>query len=455
MIFENLADRLQETFKKLRGHGKLTADDVNATMREIRIALLEADVNFKVVKDFIKKIKERAVGQEVLESLTPAQAVIKIVNEELTALMGQTQSHINISPKAPTIIMMVGLQGAGKTTSAGKLGLMFKKQGKHPLMVAADIYRPAAIKQLQVLGSQIDIPVFAKEDCKDAVRIANEAIDYAKSHANDIVIIDTAGRLHIDENLMQELKSIKEDVPPHEILLVVDAMTGQDAVNVAESFNNDLGLDGVILTKMDGDARGGAALSVKAVTGCPIKFVGAGEKLEALEPFYPDRMASRILGMGDVLTLIEKAQTAFDAEEAKKMEKAFRKNEFTLDDFLSQLNQVRKLGSFENILGMIPGMGGLKKKLGDVDIDMNGKEIKHIEAIIRAMTPEEKRNTKIINGSRRKRIAMGSGTKVQEVNKLLKQFDEMKKMMKKMSNMKQLNKKGKKGKGGFKLPFFR
>lgn len=455
MIFENLADRLQETFKKLRGHGKLTADDVNATMREIRIALLEADVNFKVVKDFIKKIKERAVGQEVLESLTPAQAVIKIVNEELTALMGQTQSHINISPKAPTIIMMVGLQGAGKTTSAGKLGLMFKKQGKHPLMVAADIYRPAAIKQLQVLGSQIDIPVFAKEDCKDAVRIANEAIDYAKSHANDIVIIDTAGRLHIDENLMQELKSIKEDVKPHEILLVVDAMTGQDAVNVAESFNNDLGLDGVILTKMDGDARGGAALSVKAVTGCPIKFVGAGEKLEALEPFYPDRMAFRILGMGDVLTLIEKAQTAFDAEEAKKMEKAFRKNEFTLDDFLSQLNQVRKLGSFENILGMIPGMGGLKKKLGDVDIDMNGKEIKHIEAIIRAMTPEEKRNTKIINGSRRKRIAMGSGTKVQEVNKLLKQFDEMKKMMKKMSNMKQLNKKGKKGKGGFKLPFFR
>ncbi len=445
MIFENLADRLQETFKKLRGHGKLTADDVNATMREIRIALLEADVNFKVVKDFIKKIKERAVGQEVLESLTPAQAVIKIVNEELTALMGQTQSHINISPKAPTIIMMVGLQGAGKTTSAGKLGLMFKKQGKHPLMVAADIYRPAAIKQLQILGNQIDIPVFAKEDCKDAVRIANEAIDYAKSHANDIVIIDTAGRLHIDENLMQELKSIKEDVKPHEILLVVDAMTGQDAVNVAESFNNDLGLDGVILTKMDGDARGGAALSVKAVTGCPIKFVGAGEKLEALEPFYPDRMASRILGMGDVLTLIEKAQTAFDAEEAKKMEKAFRKNEFTLDDFLSQLNQVRKLGSFENILGMIPGMGGLKKKLGDVDIDMNGKEIKHIEAIIRAMTPEEKRNTKIINGSRRKRIAMGSGTKVQEVNKLLKQFDEMKKMMKKMSNIKQLNKKGKKG----------
>lgn len=451
MIFGNLADRLQETFKKLRGHGKLTPDDVNATMREIRIALLEADVNFKVVKEFVKKIKERAVGQEVLESLTPAQAVIKIVNEELTALMGQTQAHINISPKPPTIIMMVGLQGAGKTTSAGKLALMFKKQGKHPVMVAADIYRPAAIKQLQVLGKQIDIPVYAEEDSKNAVAIAQHGVDYAKSHANDIVIIDTAGRLHVDEKLMQELKSIKQDVKPHEILLVVDAMTGQDAVNVAESFNNDLGLDGVVLTKMDGDARGGAALSVKAVTGCPIKFVGAGEKLEALEPFYPDRMASRILGMGDVLTLIEKAQSTFDAEEAKKMEKALRKNEFTLDDFLSQLNQVRKLGSFENILGMIPGMGGLKKKLGDVDIDMNGKEIKHIEAIIRAMTPAEKRNTKIINGSRRKRIAMGSGTRVQEVNKLLKQFDDMKRMMKKMSNMKQ-GKKGKKGKGGFKLP---
>ncbi len=456
MIFENLADRLQDAFKKLRGHGKLTAEDINVTMREVRIALLEADVNFKVVKDFVKKIKERAVGQEVLESLTPAQAVIKIVNEELTALMGQTQSHINISPKPPTIIMMVGLQGAGKTTSAGKLALMFKKQGKRPVLAAADIYRPAAIKQLQVLGQQIGVPVFAEEDCKDAVKIAREAVDYANSHANDILIIDTAGRLHIDENLMQELKSIKSEVKPHEILLVVDAMTGQDAVNVAESFNNDLGLDGVVLTKMDGDARGGAALSVKAVTGCPIKFVGAGEKLEALEPFYPDRMASRILGMGDVLSLIEKAQTAFDAEEAKKMEKALRKNEFTLDDFLSQMNQVRKLGSFENILGMIPGMGNLKKKLDGVDIDMNGKEIKHIEAIIRAMTPAEKRNTKIINGSRRKRIAMGSGTKVQEVNKLLKQFDEMKKMMKKMSNMKnQKGKKGKKGMGGFKLPFMR
>lgn len=444
MIFENLADRLQETFKKLRGHGKLTADDVNATMREIRIALLEADVNFKVVKDFIKKIKERAVGQEVLESLTPAQAVIKIVNEELTALMGQTQSHINISPKAPTIIMMVGLQGAGKTTSAGKLGLMFKKQGKHPLMVAADIYRPAAIKQLQVLGSQIDIPVFAKEDCKDAVRIANEAIDYAKSHANDIVIIDTAGRLHIDENLMQELKSIKEDVKPHEILLVVDAMTGQDAVNVAESFNNDLGLDGVILTKMDGDARGGAALSVKAVTGCPIKFVGAGEKLEALEPFYPDRMASRILGMGDVLSLIEKAQGAFDEKQAKELEKKMRTQEFNLEDFMNQLQQIKKMGPIKDLMKMIPGIGG-KINLDEIDVDDNAT--KHIEAIIQSMTPAERQNPDILNGSRKKRIAKGCGRSIQEINKLLKQFNDMKKMMKSITDMQ----KGRKGR--FKMPF--
>ena len=454
MIFENLADRLQATFKKLRGHGKISPEVVDETMREIRIALLEADVNFKVVKDFIKKIKERAVGQEVIDSLTPAQAVIKIVNEELTALMGQTQAGIVIAPKPPTIIMMVGLQGAGKTTTAGKLALKFKKEGKHPVLVAGDIYRPAAIKQLQVLGEQLEVPVFAMEGCKDANKIATEGLNYANSHANDIVIIDTAGRLHVDSELMDELKNIKSSVKPHEILLVVDAMTGQDVVNVAQAFNDDLGLDGVVLTKMDGDARGGAALSVKAVTGCPIKFVGAGEKLEALEVFYPDRMASRILGMGDMLTLIEKAQANFDEQEAKKMEKAFRRNEFTLDDFLAQLNQVRKLGSLDNIMGMIPGMGGIKKKLGDANIDMNGKEIKHIEAIIRAMTPAERNNTKIINGSRRKRIAMGSGTKVQEVNKLLKQFDEMKKMMKKMSNMQNPAKKGKKGKGGFKLPFF-
>lgn len=449
MIFEGLADRLQATFKKLRGHGKLTEDDVNEAMREVRMALLEADVNFKVVKEFIAKVKERAIGQDVLETLSPAQVVIKIVDEELTALMGGTQSRITIAPKPPTVLMMVGLQGAGKTTSAGKLGLSMKKQGKRPLLVAADIYRPAAVKQLQVLGEQLDIPVFAMEAGTDAVTIAVKAIEHANSHANDIVIIDTAGRLHINEELMQELKSIKTEVRPHEILLVVDAMTGQDAVNVAESFNNDLGLDGVILTKMDGDARGGAALSVKAVTGCPIKFVGMGEKLEALEPFHPDRMASRILGMGDVLSLIEKAQTAFDTEEAKKLEKKMRKDEFTLDDFLAQMQQIRKLGSFDQILGMIPGMGNIKKKLGDVDLDLNGKEIKRIEAIIYSMTPKERRDVSIINGSRRKRIAAGSGTKVQDVNKLIKQFSEAKKMMKKMRGMS----KGKLGLGGFKMPF--
>ncbi len=449
MIFEGLADRLQETFKKLRGHGRLTEDDVNEAMREVRMALLEADVNFKVVKSFVKKVKERAIGQDVLETLTPAQVVIKIVNEELTELMGGTQSRINISSMPPTIIMMVGLQGAGKTTSAGKLGLSLKKQGKRPLLVAADIYRPAAVKQLQVLGEQLDIPVFSMETGTDAVTIAKSAVAHANSHANDIVIIDTAGRLHVDEQLMQELKDIKSEVHPHEILLVVDAMTGQDAVNVAESFNGDLGLDGVVLTKLDGDARGGAALSVKAVTGCPIKFVGMGEKLEALEPFYPDRMASRILGMGDVLSLIEKAQSTFDMEEAKKMEKKLRKDEFTLDDFLSQMQQVKKLGSIEQILGMIPGMGGIKKQLEGKDIDLNGKEMKHIEAIIYAMTPKERADVGIINGSRRKRIALGSGTRVQEVNKLIKQFAEMKKMMKKMKKMQG----GKKGLGGFKLPF--
>lgn len=449
MIFEGLADKLQQTFKKLRSHGKLTENDVNEAMREVRMALLEADVNFKVVKDFIAKVKERAIGQEVLDTLTPAQVVIKIVNDELTALMGGTQSRINISSRPPTVIMMVGLQGAGKTTTAGKLALSMKKQGKRPLMVAADIYRPAAIKQLQVLGSQLDIPVFAAPAGTSPVKIAEQAIAQANSRANDIVIIDTAGRLHINEELMQELKSIKYEVKPHEILLVVDAMTGQDAVNVAESFNTDLGLDGVVLTKLDGDARGGAALSIKAVTGCPIKFVGIGEKLEALETFHPDRMASRILGMGDVLTLIEKAQTSFDMDQAKAMEKKLRKDDFTLDDFLEQMQQMRKLGSMEQILNMIPGMGGLKKKLGDVEFDE--KELKHIEAIIYSMTKKERSDINIINGSRRKRIALGSGTRVQDVNKLLKQFAEAKKMMKKMKNM---QKKGK-GLGGFKLPFMR
>lgn len=459
MIFESLSDRLQETFKKLRGHGKLTEDDVNEAMREVRMALLEADVNFKVVKNFIKTVKERAIGQDVLETLTPAQVVIKIVDEELTKLMGGTQSRINISPKPPTVIMMVGLQGAGKTTSAGKLGLALKKQGKRPLLAACDIYRPAAVKQLQVVGKQLDIPVFTMETGTDAVTIAKESLAYSESHANDVVIIDTAGRLQIDEKLMQELRDIKTEVKPHEILLVVDAMTGQESVNVAQTFNESLGLDGVVMTKLDGDARGGAALSVKAVTNVPIKFVGLGEKLEALQPFYPDRMASRILGMGDVLSLVEKAQQTFDMEEAKKMEKKLRKDEFTLDDFLNQMQQVKKLGSLENILGMIPGMGGLKKQLAGQDLDLDGKEMRQIEAIIKSMTPKERADIGIINGSRRKRIALGSGTRVQDVNKLLKQFGEMKKMMKKMKKMK----KGKKGMpglgslsglGGFpKMPF--
>ncbi len=451
MIFESLSDRLQATFKKLRGHGKLTEDDVNEAMREVRMALLEADVNFKVVKQFIKTVKERAIGQDILETLTPAQVVIKIVDEELTKLMGGTQSRLNISPKPPTVIMMVGLQGAGKTTSAGKLGLALKKQGKRPLLVAADIYRPAAITQLQVLGKQLDIPVFSMEQGTDAVTIAKSSIGYSQSHACDVVIIDTAGRLQIDEKLMQELRDIKSEVHPHEILLVVDAMTGQESVNVAQAFNDALGLDGVVMTKLDGDARGGAALSVKAVTGVPIKFIGLGEKLEPLEPFHPDRMASRILGMGDVLSLVEKAQATFDMEEAKKMEKKLRKDEFTLDDFLAQMQQVKKLGSLENILGLIPGMGGLKKQLAGQDIDLDGKEMRQIEAIIKSMTPRERANITIINGSRRKRIAMGSGTRVQDVNKLLKQFGEMKKMMKKMKKM-QKGKKGLPNLGGLGLP---
>ncbi|WP_270528584.1 signal recognition particle protein [Mitsuokella jalaludinii] len=451
MIFESLSDRLQATFKKLRGHGKLTEDDVNEAMREVRMALLEADVNFKVVKQFIKTVKERAIGQDILETLTPAQVVIKIVDEELTKLMGGTQSRLNMSPKPPTVIMMVGLQGAGKTTSAGKLGLALKKQGKRPLLVAADIYRPAAITQLQVLGKQLDIPVFSMEQGTDAVTIAKSSIGYSQSHACDVVIIDTAGRLQIDEKLMQELRDIKSEVHPHEILLVVDAMTGQESVNVAQAFNNALGLDGVVMTKLDGDARGGAALSVKAVTGVPIKFIGLGEKLEPLEPFHPDRMASRILGMGDVLSLVEKAQATFDMEEAKKMEKKLRKDEFTLDDFLAQMQQVKKLGSLDNILGLIPGMGGLKKQLAGQDIDLDGKEMRQIEAIIKSMTPKERANITIINGSRRKRIAMGSGTRVQDVNKLLKQFGEMKKMMKKMKKM-QKGKKGLPNLGGLGLP---
>ncbi len=448
MVFESLADKLQQTFKKLRGRGKLSESDVSEALREVRMALLEADVNFKVAKEFVARVKERAVGQEVLGSLTPAQHVIKIVNDELTELLGGTQSRISISSRPPTVIMLVGLQGAGKTTTAGKLANLLRKQNKKPLLVAADIYDPAAIKQLQVLGEQLDIPVFSLGDKENPVAIAEKAIQHANAYARDVVIIDTAGRLHINEELMGELKSIKQKVKPHEILLVVDAMTGQDAVNVAESFNEALGIDGVILTKLDGDARGGAALSIKSVTGRPIKFAGMGEKLDALETFHPDRMASRILGMGDVLSLIEKAQTSINLEQAQEMEKKLRKESFTLDDFLDQLQQVRKLGPLDQILGMLPGMGNLKK-LKDVEFDE--KELKRVEAVIQSMTKKERRDPSLINGSRRKRIASGSGTKVQDVNRLLKQFAEARKMMKKFQEMQKSGKKP----GGFKLPFMR
>ncbi|MGE4589349.1 MAG: signal recognition particle protein [Acidaminococcaceae bacterium] len=446
MAFESLADRLQNAIKKIRGSRKVTEDDLKETLREVRMALLEADVNFKVVKDFIAKIKERAMGQEVQTSLTPGQFIIKIVNEELTDLLGGTQSKLMVASKPPTVIMLVGLQGAGKTTTAGKLANHLRKNGKKPLLVAGDIYRPAAIKQLQVLGDQLNIPVFSLGDQVSPVEIAKQAMSKAFSLACDTVIIDTAGRLHINEELMGELKEIKNTVKPHEILLVVDAMTGQDAVTVAEAFNADLGIDGLIVTKLDGDARGGAVLSVKAVTGCPVKFVGMGEKLDALEPFYPDRMASRILGMGDVLSLIEKAQAVFDAEDAAKLEKKLRKEEFTLEQFLEQMQQVKKLGSLESILGMLPGMGNISQKLKDANVDE--KELDRVEAIIKSMTIVERRNPNVINGSRRKRIAAGSGTRVQDVNKLLKNFEQSKKMMKKIQGMNKFA-----SKGGFKLPF--
>ena len=446
MAFEGLADRLQNAIKKIRGSQKVTEDDLKETLREVRMALLEADVNFKVVKDFIARIKERAMGQEVQASLTPGQFIIKIVNEELTDLLGGTQSKLMVASKPPTVIMLVGLQGAGKTTTAGKLANHLRKNGKKPLLVAGDVYRPAAIKQLQVLGEQLNIPVFSLGDQVSPVEIAKQSMSKAFSLACDTVIIDTAGRLHINEELMGELKDIKKTVKPHEILLVVDAMTGQDAVTVAESFNNDLGIDGLIVTKLDGDARGGAVLSVKAVTGRPVKFVGMGEKLDALEPFHPDRMASRILGMGDVLSLIEKAQAVFDAEDAAKLEKKLRKEEFTLEQFLEQMQQVKKLGSLESILGMLPGMGNISQKLKDANVDE--KELDRVEAIIRSMTLEERRNPNIINGRRRKRIATGSGTRVQDVNKLLKNFEQSKKMMKKIKGMNKFA-----SKGGFKLPF--
>jgi signal recognition particle subunit SRP54 len=445
MAFEGLADRLQDTLKKIRGKGKVSEDDVKEMMREVRIALLEADVNFKVVKEFINRVKERAIGQEVLKSLTPGQQVIKVVNEELTTLMGGEQSKIAASTRPPTVVMMVGLQGAGKTTTTGKLAKYLQKQNRKPLLVAGDIYRPAAIKQLQVLGEQVNAPVFSLGDQVSPVEIAKQAIAKAKEEHYDYVLIDTAGRLHIDEALMDELNSIKTEVKPDEILLVVDAMTGQDAVNVAESFNQQLELSGVVLTKLDGDTRGGAALSVKSITGRPIKFVGMGEKLDALEPFYPDRMASRILGMGDMLTLIEKAQTAVDQDKAAELERKMRKMEFTFDDFLEQLAQVRNMGPLEDIIGMMPGANKMK---GLKDMKVDEKALGKVEAIVRSMTPKEKHQPEIINASRRKRIATGSGTTVQDVNRLLKQFEDMKKMMKQMTQMS-----SKKKKKGFKFPF--
>jgi signal recognition particle subunit SRP54 len=443
MAFESLASKLQETFKKLKGRGKLTEKDVKEAMREVKLALLEADVNFKVVKDFVNKVSEKAVGSEVLESLTPGQHVIKIVKDELTDLMGSTQSKIVFAPKPPTVLMLVGLQGAGKTTTCGKLAAVLRKQGKKPLLVAGDIYRAAAIKQLQVVGNQLDIPVFTMGDKKSPVDIAKAAIQYAGSNGNDLVIIDTAGRLHINEELMEELVNIKQAVKPTEILLVVDAMTGQDAVNVAENFNQKLGIDGVILTKFDGDTRGGAALSVRAVTGKPIKFVGMGEKLSDLEPFYPDRIASRILGMGDILSLIDKAQEAFDQKKALELEKKIRAQQFTFDDFLNQLEQMKNMGPLDQVLGMIPGMN--QKMLKNVEID--DKQLAHVEAIIKSMTKKERENPSIINSSRKKRIANGSGTKIQDVNNLLKQFEQMQKLMKQFGDPKKLKK------GKIRFPF--
>lgn len=450
MIFEGLADKLQGALGKLKSKGKLTEKDVKDAMREVKLALLEADVNFKVVKDFVKKVQERAVGQDVMESLTPAQHVIKIVNEELTSLMGDVQSKIMISPKPPTVIMMVGLQGAGKTTTSGKLGGYFKKQGKKPLLVACDIYRPAAIKQLQVVGEKLDIPVFSMGDKESPVNIAKAGYNHAVKNNHDLVIIDTAGRLHIDETLMEELQNIKSEVKPHEILLVVDSMTGQDAVNVAQSFNDALGVDGVVLTKLDGDTRGGAALSIRAVTQKPIKFIGMGEKLDDLEPFHPDRMASRILGMGDILSLIEKAQENIDLEKAKELESKIKKQDLDFEDFLEQMEQIQKIGPLNKVIEMIPGMGQVKDQLGD--IDMNNKEIVRTKAIVQSMTIEERRNPSILNASRKKRIARGSGTSVQDVNRLIKQFDEMKKMMKMFTGTQKSMKK----RGGFAgLPFFK
>ena len=428
MAFEGLSSRFQEITRKLRGKARITESDLKEMLREVKLALLEADVNYKIVKEFIANIQEKALGQDVMKSLTPGQQVIKIVKDEMIELLGGTESKINFTPNPPTIIMLVGLQGSGKTTTAGKLANLLRKQGKKPLLVACDIYRPAAIKQLQVVGAQLNIPVYANEQSKDVVHIAKQAMSVAMSKLNDVVILDTAGRLHIDEELMQELKNLKLNVKPHEILLVVDAMTGQDAVNVATSFNDNLGIDGIVITKLDGDTRGGAALSVKKVTGKPIKYAATGEKLNDIEEFHPERMASRILGMGDVLSIIEKAEEAFDEEEAEKLEKQLRKKEMDLDDYLMQLRQVKKMGSFSSILKMIPGMNQIK------NLKVDDNEINRIEAIICSMTKKERKNPKILNAGRRKRIAAGSGTTVQAVNKLMESFEMTQKMMKKMQS---------------------
>ena len=446
MAFENLSEKLSSALKKLKGKGVVTEKDIKESMREIKLALLEADVNYKVVKEFVAKVSERAVGADVLESLTPGQQIIKIVNDELTQLMGSENSRIEFGKKTPTVILMAGLQGAGKTTFCAKLaGFMRKKHNKRPLLVACDIYRPAAVKQLEVVGKQLDIPVFQMGTQVSAVEIATSAIAHAKQHGNDFVIIDTAGRLHIDDDLMQELEDVKAAVNPDEILLVIDAMTGQDAVNIAESFNARLEISGVIVTKLDGDTRGGAALSVKAVTGKPIKFVGVGEKLSDIEEFHPDRMASRILGSGDVLSLIEKAQETFDEKEAEKLEAKIRQNTFNLDDFLAQMQQMKKMGPLTQLVKMIPGINA--KAIDEADIDE--RKVDRVEAIIKSMTMKERENPSIIDASRKKRIAAGSGNQVSDVNLLLKQFEQMQKMMKQftggmMPGMRRMKKKKKK-----------
>ena len=446
MAFESLSDKLTASFKKLRGKGRLTEADVKEAMREVRLALLEADVSYKVVKDFVNKVSERAMGQDVLESLTPAQMVIKIVNEELTALMGTENEKLNISSQSPSVVMLVGLQGAGKTTNGAKLAALMRKSGKRPLLVACDVYRPAAIAQLETVGALLDIPVFQMGQ-GNPVDIAKAGIEHAKRHDNDLVFLDTAGRLHIDEALMDELKNIKAATNPAEILLVLDAMTGQDAVNAAKSFDEQLGVTGVMLTKLDGDARGGAALSVRAVTGKPIKFIGTGEKLDMIEPFHPDRMASRILGMGDVLTLIEKAEQSFDEKKALEMTERLKQNKFTFTDYLDQLEQLKSMGDLKDIAAMLPGIDS--KALKNVTFDE--KAYSRTEAIIRSMTPQERDNPQLINSSRKKRIAAGSGTNVVEINRLLKQFDMMKTMTKQMTSGKKGKRMGFPGMG--KMPF--